>query len=110
MKDHCSQCGRELSEGSDGRAGGCIDCGGGAAAPPEGVLLSVDIRFRCPLCAKKLAVEAHHEGARASCPRCHKVIRIPRPVRGPGAGGEVPANLLTESELKVLLTAVPEGI
>jgi hypothetical protein len=109
MTGRCERCGGELAVGADGREGGCVHCGEGVDIPPEGVLLSVDIRFRCPCCAKKIAVEARHEGARAACPRCNAALRIPRFERGAGAGADTPANLLTESEIEVLLGTGPSG-
>src|SRR4051794_4903636 len=36
-----------------------------------------DIKFRCPECAQKIAVDAAAVGVRVNCPSCHSTLIIP---------------------------------
>lgn len=99
----CVQCGCERAANAPG-LNLCQPCAAAAEQVPEGVLLSIDIRFRCPFCAKKSAVDLGSQGGRVKCPRCQQAFRVP--VVDTGFPAE-PSDLLTEPEIEMLMTAAP---
>lgn len=57
----------------------------------------VDIRFLCPACNAKLAVDDAVAGYEVDCPECRRRIRIPKVVQ-PGESGQV----LSQDEIDFL--------
>ena len=43
---------------------------------PEGIL-SVDIRFCCPSCNRRLQIDIHAAGFETECKRCGTIIQVP---------------------------------
>jgi uncharacterized protein YlaI len=66
-----------------------------------------DIRFFCPECDGRLAVDESAAGYRVNCPECHQPIRIPTtsdPAMGPAAPTPDPMQTLTPDEVAFLST------
>jgi len=131
LRFHCLDCGGRLS--IDGEAVGlevaCPHCGGATVVPqsgevhtgtppstPVGELISIDVRFLCPCCGKRLATDSSHAGARAECPECKQEILVPLPPRmihmqmltaeeelSSAMPGRVPATVLTDEEIAFFL-------
>ena len=83
---------------------------------PVGELLSIDVRFLCPCCGKRLAIDASRAGAKAECPECKHEITVPLPpqmIHMPmlaaeeelpsGMPGKIPATVLTDEEIAFFL-------
>ncbi len=125
VKFYCPECGARLSVNEDlsGRPVACPDCSAQIpipptskpGAPPVGKVLSLDLRFRCPSCEKKLAVDAVYAGAPLTCPQCDEQIAVPHlqpdllPAIPSANRTEVaappgqPASVLSEDEVAFLL-------
>jgi len=107
----------------------CPHCGGATVVPrseddhtgtppstPVGQLLSIDVRFLCPYCGKRLATDSSRAGARAECPECKHEILVPSPPkmihmqmltaeeeRSSAMPDQVPATVLTDEEIAFFL-------
>ena len=46
-------------------------------------VLMADIKFRCPECNQKIAVEASAAGVKIDCPTCHSQLVIPKTATDP---------------------------
>jgi transcription elongation factor Elf1 len=44
---------------------------------PRGVL-ALDLKFLCPSCNTKLAIDARWEGTAVTCPTCRNTAQVPR--------------------------------
>jgi hypothetical protein len=64
-----------------------------------------DIRFFCPTCGARLAIDASVAGYRVDCPECGQRLTIPStsdPAMDPPPAEEVPGQTLTPEEIELL--------